>query len=150
MLGDVAKVEAKLTNGSVEILDKHCFLTGLIKNNTVEVHIDSKIYKSKKIYIAQEGIFQVNTSDELSTSYLTNNETVVHLWAKQILVLSENPPFLDPEIFSAYLKKKTSLSSTTFSKISAAHTRWKNVQLENQLLFLEKALDICKEQALKI
>lgn len=86
-ISNVRKVKGFLSNGIVEVFDRHQDLMGLIENNLVEIELNLE-NTVKEFFALQNGIFIV-CSTPLSSNN-TKSETIVYAYAKSFLKLEKN------------------------------------------------------------
>lgn len=126
LITDVIKVKAYLTNGAVEVLEKHQSLLGKIEDNIIEVESNFQNREKKEIFVLKNAVFQI--SDE-------ENRTSVITFTQDYREITEKTSI---EAIQEEIEKKGKL-------LEASQSSLNSLLLEKEIFFLKKVISVTKD-----
>ena len=135
VISDLIRIKACLKNGTVEVLDKHQFLIGLIENNLIEIESKEET-KQPRFFVVQDAIFIVADAN-LGLEGLKSS-TVVYVYAKTFLEILKGTSI---EKFSLCYENKKKEFDQEILQIKNSSTAELNLVLNSRALLLKEEVE---------
>ena len=123
LITDVIKVKAYLTNGAVEVLEKHQSLLGKVEDNIIEVESNRG---KKEIFVLKNAVFQISTEE---------NRTSITTFTQDYREINEKTSI---EAIQEEIDKKGKL-------LEASESSLNSLLLVREIFFLKKVFSVTKD-----